>query len=110
MEESMKEQFINAMVTALEGGSNYWCSELAFYDAKGVYMSMEDWFESGTTIRLQTEDEDDALYTVTREAFFDSVKQYFPDWEEVFNEDGDYDADDADQWLQFGVFGAVVYG
>lgn len=104
----MKEAFINAMVTALEGGSNFWCQELNFYDAKGVQMSMEDWFDAGVSIRVC--DDEDAWTTVTREVFFDQIKMYRPSWKEVFGDEGDYDADDADQWLQLGIFGDVIFG
>ncbi len=117
----MKEAFVNAMVTALEGGSNYWCQGLNFYDAKGVQMSMEDWFDTGTSIRVC--DDEDTWTTVTREVFFDQVKMYRPNWnrlEQYFShggwekyfgdEDAQYDADDADQWLQLGIFGDVIFG
>lgn len=105
----MKEAFVNAMVTAIEGGSNYWCQELSFYDAKGVLMSIEDWFDAGVSIRVC--DDEDAWTTVTREVFFDRIKIYSPSWEEVFgDEDAQYDADDADQWLQLGIFGDVIFG
>lgn len=103
----MKEAFINAMVTAIEGGSEYWCQELDFYDAKGVQMSMEDWFENGKTIRVN---DGDIVHTETRKAFFANIEQYFPDWKEVFSDDGDYDAGDADQLLQLGIFGEVIFG
>ena len=117
----MKEAFINAMVTAIEGGSNFWCQELNFYGAKGEHMSYEDWFDAGVSIRVC--DDEDAWTTVTREVFFDQVKMYRPNWnrldqyapdvgwEKYFgDEDAQYDADDADQWLQLGIFGEVIFG
>ena len=103
----MKEAFINAMVTAIEGGSEYWCAMIGFYNADGKHMSYEDWFETGKTIRVH--DGEDA-HTETRGAFFANVERYFPDWKEMFSDEGDYDAADADQFLQLGVFGEVIFG
>lgn len=103
----MKEAFVNAMVTALEGGSEYWCEEVGFYDAKGKHISMEDWFDNGAIIRVYDGSE---INSESRVAFFQTVNRLFPDWEEVFSDEGDYDANDADQFLQFGVFGEVIFG
>lgn len=104
----MKDAFVNAMITAIEGGSEYWCEEIGFYNAEGKHMSYEDWFESGKTIKVY---DGDATSVETRRAFFANVDRLFPDWKEVFGgEEGDYDASDADQFLQFGVFGEVIFG
>lgn len=104
----MKEAFVNAMVTALEGGSNYWCQELNLFDAKGAQISIEDWYDAGASIGVC--DDEDACTTETREGFLQSVDRLFPDWGEVFSDEGNYDAEDADQWLQLGIFGQVIFG
>jgi hypothetical protein len=109
MEESMKEAFVNAMVTALEGGSEYWCEEVSYLSATRKQMSLEDWFESGKSLRVVfTEDEE--IFLVSHDSFFARVNKLFPDWAEFFSDEGDYDAADADQFFQFGMFGEVVYG
>lgn len=105
----MKEAFVNAMVTALEGGSNYWCQELNLFDAKRAQISIEDWYDQGSTIQVYYDD--DAIILIEmREAFFANVDRLFPDWKEVFSDEGNYDAEDADQWLQLGIFGQVIFG
>jgi hypothetical protein len=106
--KKMKEAFINAMVTALEGGSDYWCVELGFYNKDRNHMSMEDWFENGHAIIASRYD--DGVIIASRTQFFEDVNRLFPDWAEVFSDEGDYDAGDADQFLQFGMFGEIVYG
>ena len=104
----MKEAFVNAMVTALEGGINYWCDEVNLFDGKGAQMSIEDWCDHGSTIQVYYDD--DAILIEMQKAFFANVDRLFPDWEEVFSDEGNYDAADADQWMQLGVFGEVIFG
>lgn len=104
----MKEAFVNAMVTALEGGINYWCDKVTLFDAKGTQMSIEDWYDRGSTIQVYS-DEDGTL-TEMQKAFFANVNRLFPDWKEVFSDEGNYDAEDADQWMQLGIFGETIFG
>jgi len=104
----MKEAFINAMVTALEGGSEYWCEEIGFYNKDRNHVSMEEWFQIGHAVKASLQ-EDEVILT-SRSQFFAHLNRLFPDWAEVFSDDGDYDAGDADMFLQFGMFGEIVYG
>lgn len=105
----MKEAFVNAVITAIEGGSEYWCEEIFFLSRNKDEMTLEAWFDSGHGIKvLSTEDEQ--TFIVSHGEFFARVNELFPDWTEVFSNEGDHDAEDADQFLQFGMFGEVVYG
>ena len=106
----MKEAFINAMITALEGGCNYWAEEVRLLSRVKEDMSIEDWFDSGHVIKVLSNDDYAETYIVSREAFFHRVNTLFPDWAEVFSDEGDHDAEDADQFFQFGLLGEVVYG
>lgn len=104
----MKEAFVNAMVTALEGGSNYWAEEVSFLSRRKDEMTLEAWFDSGKSIEVVSAE--DGIYTVSHNVFFALVNKLFPDWTEVFSDEGDHDAEDADQFFQFGMFGELVYG
>lgn len=104
----MKEAFVNAMITAIEGGSEYWCSELSLLTITNKEMTIENWFDAGFQIRVKS-DENEEVYTVSHADFFNNIKA-FRNWETIFSDEGDYDAEDADQFLQMGVFGEVIFG
>jgi hypothetical protein len=110
MEENMKEAFVNAMITALEGGCNYWAEEVRLLSRVKGDMSIEDWFDSGHAIKVLSNDDYEETYIVGHDTFFERVNKLFPDWAEVFSDENDHDAEDADQFFQFGLFGEVVYG
>ena len=103
----MKEAFINAMCAAIEGGSEYWCEEIGFYDVKGKHMTMEDWFDTGSSIKVY---DGECSTSVNKEVFFSRATKLFQNWQEVFGGEEDYDAADADQFLQLGIFEDVIYG
>jgi hypothetical protein len=130
-----KEDIINLFVDALEGGSNYWyhikhlpkeirykakemgqpVSEaigeyilnggyVQFYDAEGDEYDDDDYQEKHSDKDLLgTVDMDSILEAITL------VKKDYPDvWENILDEQ--YDANDADIFLQLCVMGEVVYG
>jgi hypothetical protein len=129
------EDIIDLFVTALEGGSNYWyhikhlpkevlynikerripTSEaigehilnggyVQFYDAEGDEYDDDDYQEKHSDKDLLgTVDMDSILEAIT------IVKKDYPDvWENILDEQ--YDANDADIFLQLCVMGDVVYG
>lgn len=106
----MKEAFVNAMITALEGGSNYWAEEVSLLSKDRNEMTLEAWFDSGHGIKVVSSDDVSEIYIVGHSTFFDRVNELFPEWTEVFSDEGDYDAEDADQFFQYGLLGEVVYG
>lgn len=106
----MKKAFVNAMVTALEGGSNYWAEEVNFLSRSKDEMALEAWFDSGHSIKVVSGDDLSEIYITNYDAFFARVNELFPDWTEVFSDEGDHDAEDADRFFQFGMFGELVYG
>ena len=103
------------MVTALEGGINYWCDEAEVVgEHLGEYAS--DQISRGGSLRLY-DAEGDEVYELTQEKFLIGVAQainygYGTDWMErggtidVCN----IDADGADAIIQFALFGDVIYG
>jgi len=117
------EDFENIIVTALEGGSNYWYNldvdsfkgidleefePLAIQIAKGLYNNKE----SEIVITDIESEEDEVLGIVT----YDSVRQVFEHFPKNFQWaldqilNGDYDACSADVIFQIIVMGDVVYG
>jgi len=106
----MKEAFVNAMITTLEGGSNYWAKEVSLLSRERNEMTIENWFDSGHAIKVLTSDEYAGPEIVSHSTFFERVNKLFPDWAEVFSDEGDHDAEDADVFFQLGLLGEVVYG
>jgi hypothetical protein len=110
-------QYANDMfTTAMEGGIGYWseCSEYR-WDREEFYAVIVDIC-----------DEDDngkrPVYTIDREVIERGMKMLVEGGHNVYvadyviesilslGEDGDYDAGDADNVVQLGLFGKVVYG
>jgi hypothetical protein len=108
------------MITALEGGINYWCNRVEVIgDYLGRYPSEQ--ISRGGTLRLY-ESDDGIVFDLTQENFLEGVKMYM---EEVTNssnildtnEENEYcidpsnvDAIVADAIIQFAVAGYLMYG
>lgn len=109
-----KENIIDAFVTALEGGSNYWyyiptlpkdinanSEKIGQHILNGGYIQFND-----------IEDEDEVLGYVDMNKLLDAInllkKDYPHVYENIVSEEAD--ADDADIFLQLAVMGEVVFG
>lgn len=96
--------------TALEGGSNYWYCILHHNKEKDQLIYKIPFIKHGFIII--SDDVGDDKVKVNREriekglALF--IKKEFKRWERV--QEGQYDAEDADIFLQYVVFGKVIYG
>jgi len=118
------DSFENLIVTALEGGSNYWYM-LDLENSVGIRRSKDDQRpmtmriaaalyndKSAAVIVLDTEDEEETLGTLTYQSVRKTLENFPSDhqWalDNVLN--GDYDANDADIVFQVLVMGEVVYG
>jgi len=119
------DSFENLIVTALEGGSNYWYmidldNSTGFIkkyadDSRPKSIRIADALynneESSVTI-LDTEDEEETLGVLTRQSVRKTLEDFPKDhqWalDNVLN--GDYDANDADVVFQVLVMDDVVYG
>ena len=119
------DSFENLIVTALEGGSNYWYmidldNSTGFIkkyadDLRPKSIRIADALynneESSVTI-LDTEDEEETLGVLTRQSVRKTLGDFPKDhqWalDNVLN--GDYDANDADVVFQVLVMDDVVYG
>lgn len=112
--EITEEQIKDVLVTALEGGSNYWY-ELDIKAPKGT--PYEDYItqqvisgESIPVYDIEDEDEDRVpLGFINLENMERGFYLYSKDRDLVYLLDGG-DAEDADMWFQFTVMGEIVYG
>ena len=101
------------MVTALEGGINYWCRKA---EVVGEYLGKcaSDQISRGGSLILHDAESSDK-WELTLEKFLEGVKRYFEDGYHVQVDDGcidagDIDAGDADCIVQFALFGEVQFG
>ena len=101
------------MVTALEGGINYWCRRAKVV---GEYLgeAASDQISRGGSLILYDAESSDK-WELTLEKFLNGVKLYFEQGCHVQVEDnaieiGDIDAGDADCIVQFALFGEAVFG
>ena len=118
------DSFENLIVTALEGGSNYWCM-LDMHNSVGIKKYIDDPRpmairiadalyndEKSSVPVLDAEDFEETLGTLTHESIRKALGNFPSDhqWalDNVLN--GDYDANDADIVFQVLVMGDVVYG
>lgn len=108
------------MITALEGGINYWCNRVEVVgDYLGRYPSEQ--ISRGGTLRLY-ESDDGIVFDLTQENFLEGVKLYM---EEVTNSSNILDTNEegeccvdpsnvdvivADAIIQFAVAGYLMYG
>ena len=119
------DSFENLIVTALEGGSNYWYSldlnnSIGFIkkyadDQRPMTIRIADALynnEDSSVVVLDTEDEEETLGTLTYQSVRKTLENFPKDhqWalDNVLN--GDCDANDADVVFQVLVMGEVVYG
>lgn len=117
-----KGDIIDLFVTSLEGGSNYWyylknIPESIKYDVKHNGVSLSDalgeYVLSGGEVHFyDIEDKSEFLGSVDMNSILDAIsliKKEHPEvWERILTEE--YDADDADVFLQLCVMGEVVFG
>jgi hypothetical protein len=126
--ESMEpEEINNFIVTALEGGINYWCGKAVIKmastnpDEKKYYGVPDELQEKvvyasdavgygGTLILYDVEDPTDN-WELTRAKFINGFEKYCQT-QERYAEDlvDDHDADDADQIIQLAIFNEITFG
>ena len=116
-DEWWKNTLENLWVTILEGGSNYWVDRIDYgmtpeYTLKnGAHLAAN--FE--VTISHGADEWDSRIYSdtvkvKTFDVIYDGIKLLSDDVKLTIMNDGDWDANDADNILQLGVFGEVRYG
>ena len=107
------ERIIDMLITAFEGGSNYWAIVDSYEPSK--------WLEKMLNNRLldrvvlfkvyDREDEDDLLGTVTEISIRKGIRLMMEDYPDAYNRwmTEQYDAEDADIFLQLVTMGEVVF-
>lgn len=104
------------MVSALEGGINYWCSTAEVVgDYYGEWASEQ--IARGGKLKLYDIESDD-VWELTRATFLTGFRQWFEDGCDRYSavqpdgtvETGQIDALMADMIVQYALFGEVVFG
>lgn len=112
------------MVCALEGGINYWCSDvtiegefLAQWASDQISRGGKLLFEVDEPYEENEDGQDIVTYVLDKERFLNGWNFYLKErgTNSVTDENGDFDicmvdADIADQIVQYGLFWEVVYG
>ena len=117
--EISNEQLSSLIVTALEGGVNYWCIECSVMyprdpkTHKPVDMRPSDIVEKFDAWSLAfKEEETDEYKYMDKNKFLNGISKAmdwggFTDVEDLLN---NHDAETADVIIQFAIFGEIVYG
>lgn len=117
------EDIDDIMVSALEGGINYWCDVAKVDEDKRVADWGHEQIARGGCLKIHVEepfdDDDTEWYELTKEKFLNGLKRYLqtpgveiatlPSGNYMGLDTGQIDANGADEIIQFALFGEVVY-
>lgn len=104
------------MVTALEGGINYWCNKAVVVnnDYRGNKYASGVISRNGTLLLCDSEDSKE--YELDRTKFIKGLKMFLQESSSAHCLDGNdldtgmVDADDADAIIQYALFDDIIYG
>jgi len=100
-------------VTILEGGSNYWVDaiygEVSLKNGENLAENFEVKIYHGAD-EFDSRIHSDIIKVRTFDVIYDGIKLLSDDVKMIIMTNGDWDANDADQIFQLGVFGEVRYG
>ncbi len=111
------EDIDDVMVSALEGGITYWCDEAVVV---GQYLGdfASDQISRGGMLKLHA-NEDDEWFILTKEKFLHGLEMELSDAKERITDvdengeryldPGDIDGVEADNIVQYALFGELVY-
>lgn len=140
-----KKDMANLLVTAWEGGSNYWVEYADYIPPKGMSLKElkkvawenapaeeKEFWKTSEGVPLysllpflppsvkwkikfkpnEVVKEDDEVYYLTPENMREAVVKLIPKYSHIFAriKSEDYDAGDADAWLQMAIFDDVIFG
>ncbi|MFN5251369.1 MAG: hypothetical protein ACK5DE_09985 [Bacteroidota bacterium] len=96
------------LVTAFEGGINYWVDHIEF-DGEGW---ASEWLQQSDTHVLLLHDQDgEQVHELTMSKLLEGIGMAFAQGRSVFDSDGAcVDADGADVIIQLALFKEIIYG
>jgi len=97
------------LVTALEGGINYWCKYARIVEEewpKGCE-HLSDTLTKGSSIALETFEDEQHILTLQK--FQKGIEKYVEHTGHFHDLEGS-DAEEADHMIQFSLFGDIIYG
>ncbi len=100
------EDIIDVLITALEGGSNYWYYILETSNRSSVKIVL-DVLTTEEEITVYDVETDDELGVLSRDNIKQGIKMFI---ENGYEFEPDMDADDADTFFQYVVMGEIVFG
>lgn len=105
------------MVTALEGGINYWCGEAEVVEEKRVSAWGHEQIARGGVLMLHDIEDPDEVWELTLEKFINGFALWVENGGDKYGaiEHGEVDccnidADCADEIIQYALFGELVFG
>ena len=107
--EIPNDYIVDILIEAFENACNYWCIAEGYYPSR-----WEEQIEDGS-IKVKVydrEDEFDLLGAVTVQSIRKGICLMVEDYPESYGRwmEGQYDADDADIFLQLVTMGEIVFG
>lgn len=117
-----EEAYEDILVTAVEGGINYWCSVVRWDGSKAVGYEIEASEDKPVKHTITVATVRKGINILAKGGGYDApygqpkeTPQWWKDkWREAYEGcatlDWDYDAADADVIVQVGLYGEVVYG
>lgn len=113
----LTERQQNLLITALEGGSNYWCDlpyQIEKQDSENTMDAIIRILNNGESLKVyDIEDETNLLGEISLENIDRGESAMQEKYPSHFGDsllDGRWDADTADVWLQSVVMGELVFG
>lgn len=115
IEINIEDQHIDdLMVTALEGGINYWCRQVRVIKfPEGIDdIIASDVISKGGELKLWDAEDDEETWILTLEMFLEGIKMYCIANGETNMDDlmDNHDACTADQIMQYALFKEIVFG
>lgn len=110
---NMTDQMVDdLMITAFEGGINYWCNGISVAsNPQSDYTYGSEVISRGGSLLIHSEEGSMALDSSALQAGIQNYcKMFRCSPESLFGDCGDYDAEVADCIVQLSIFGTIIFG
>jgi hypothetical protein len=105
------EEINSLMVTALEGGINYWCARCTIWTNPENAEYASDVISGGGSLKLYEKDDPGSYKILNQPRLLDAIATYCSresiSAKEMYE---NHDAEVVDQIIQYALFGEIVYG